>query len=85
MSTPPQKPPGQLERTPRTRRERARMFTIAVLAIAITLFAAKNTTKIKVDWVVGSGKAPVIIVIIVSGLIGAVISYFADRRGSRRR
>jgi len=85
MSMPQEKQQGQADRAPRTRRDRARTLAIAVLAIAITLFAAKNTTDIKVDWVVGSGKAPAIVVIVVSGLIGAVISYFADRRGSRRR
>ena len=85
MSTPEQKQQGHVERTPRSRRERARTVAIAILAIGITLFAAKNTAEIKVDWVVGSGRAPVIIVIIVSGLIGAVISYFADRRGPKRR
>ena len=85
MSTPQEKPKEPLERSRRTRRERARSLAIGVLVIGITLFAAKNTTETNVDWVVGSGKAPVIIVIVVSVLIGAVISYFADRRASKRR
>jgi len=85
MSSTQQKPQGQVERSPRTRRERARTFAIGALVIAITLFAAKNTAETKIDWVVGSGRAPVIIVIVVSVLIGAVISYFADRRASKRR
>jgi uncharacterized integral membrane protein len=72
-------------RDPRTTRERARTVAMLVLAIVLTLFAVLNLKEVKVDWIVGSGHAPLIIVIVVSGLIGAVISYFADRRVSKRR
>jgi uncharacterized integral membrane protein len=84
MNAHEQEPRGQA-RAPRTRRERARTAGIVVLAIVLVLFAVKNTSEIKVDWVVGSGKAPVIIVIVVSVLIGAILSYFADRRATKRR
>ena len=81
MSVPEHEQPPQAHKLdPRTKRERARTAVLVVLAIVMTLFAAKNTDEIKVDWIVGSGKAPVIIVIVVSVLVGAVLSYFADRR-----
>jgi uncharacterized integral membrane protein len=67
------------------RRERARTLALVVLGILITLFAVLNVKEVKVDWIVGSGHAPLIIVIVVSVLIGAVISYFADRRAAKRR
>jgi uncharacterized integral membrane protein len=66
-------------------RERARTIALVVLAILMTLFAVLNLKDVKVDWIVGSGKAPLIIVIVVSVLIGAVLSYFADRRVTKHR
>jgi uncharacterized integral membrane protein len=68
-----------------TNRERARTLALIGLAILMTLFAVLNLKEVKVDWIVGSGKAPLIIVIVVSVLIGAVLSYFADRRAAKRR
>jgi uncharacterized integral membrane protein len=56
-----------------------------VLAILITLFAAKNTQEPKVDWIVGSGHAPLIIVIVVSLLIGVALGHLAERRSAKRR
>jgi uncharacterized integral membrane protein len=69
----------------RTRRERLRGASVVALAIVITLFAVLNLNEVKVKWIVGSGHAPLIIVIVVSALIGAVLSYFADRRAGKRR
>jgi uncharacterized integral membrane protein len=87
VSDPEQKPteprPGALES--RSRRERARTAVIVGLAIVITVFAVLNLKEVKVNWIVGSGHAPLIIVIVVSVMIGAVISYFADRRAAKRR
>ena len=56
-----------------------------VLAVLITLFAVFNLKEVKVNWVFGSGKAPLIIVIVVSLLVGIVLTYFADRHPRKRR
>jgi len=82
VSVPEQKPDEQQVQR-RNKRERARTATLVVLAVLITVFAILNLKEVKVDWIVGSGHAPLIIVIVVSVLIGAVISYFADRRVSK--
>ena len=74
----------QLEPRP-SRKERGRTVALVVLAILATLFAAKNGKEVRVDWIVGSGKAPLIIVIVVSLLAGIVLSYFADRLARKRR
>jgi uncharacterized integral membrane protein len=58
---------------------------LVVLAILITLFAVFNLDEVKVDWIFGSGRAPLIIVIVVSLLGGIVLTYFADRLYRRRR
>ncbi len=69
----------------RSRREMARTGALLILAILITLFAVFNLKEVKVNWVFGSGKAPLIIVIVVSLLVGIVLTHFAERRQSKRR
>jgi uncharacterized integral membrane protein len=69
----------------RSRRELARTSALVVLAVLVTLFAVLNTDKVKVDWIFGSGEAPLIIVIVVSLLVGVILTHFAERRGSKRR
>jgi uncharacterized integral membrane protein len=69
----------------RSRREIARTSVIAVLAILITLFAVFNLNEVKVSYVFGSGKAPLIIVIVISLLVGIVITYSAERLPRKRR
>ena len=51
----------------------------------ITLFAVLNLDEVKVDWIVGSGHAPLIIVIVISLLVGLVIARLAERLAARRR
>ncbi|HEY2201953.1 MAG TPA: LapA family protein [Solirubrobacteraceae bacterium] len=77
----PREPRGER----RSRREMARTCALLILAILITLFAVFNLKEVKVNWVFGSGKAPLIIVIVVSLLVGIVLTHFAERRVSKRR
>jgi uncharacterized integral membrane protein len=76
-----EQPPG----TRRSRAETARTGSLLVLAILITLFAVFNLKEVKVNWVFGSGHAPLIIVIVISLLVGIVLTHFAERRVRRRR
>ena len=69
----------------RRRRERARTVVLIVLAIIVTLFAVLNLDSVKVDWILGSGSAPLIVVIVISLLIGVLFTHFAERRASKRR
>ncbi len=85
MSAPEEQPAAHKRpEDERSSRERARTIALIVLAILITLFAVLNLKDVKVDWIVGSGHAPLIIVIVISLLVGAVLSYFADRRSGRK-
>jgi uncharacterized integral membrane protein len=68
----------------RNTRELARTGALVVLAILITLFAVFNLDKVKVNWVFGSGRAPLIIVIVISLLVGILLTYAADRRPGKR-
>jgi uncharacterized integral membrane protein len=90
MSAPPQtpQPPQQEQRAKaprRSRREQTRLAVQLVLVALITLFAVLNVNKVEVDWIVGSGHAPLIIVIAISLLVGVVLARFAQSRSSKRR
>jgi uncharacterized integral membrane protein len=69
----------------RSKRELARTGGMVALAVFITLFAVLNLEKVEVNWIFGSGKAPLIIVIVISLLVGIVLTHFAEMRFSRRR
>ncbi|HEX8715237.1 MAG TPA: hypothetical protein VF706_06670 [Solirubrobacteraceae bacterium] len=69
----------------RSQREVMRTGAIAVLSILITLFAVFNLNEVKVSYVFGSGKAPLIIVIVISLLVGIVITYFAERLPRKKK
>jgi len=68
-----------------TVRERVRVAVAVVLAVLITVFAILNTGDVKVDWIFGSSRAPLIVVIVISLLVGVVLTYIAERRVARRR
>jgi len=88
MSAPPGQIPGQ-RREPaaerRSRAELARTGGLVVLAILATLFAVLNLRQVKVDWIFGSGHAPLIVVIVLSLLAGIVLTYLAERLARRQR
>jgi uncharacterized integral membrane protein len=88
MSTPPGQIPSkgpEGKAGKRDPREFARTAALVGLAVLITLFAVLNVDQVKVNWIFGSGRAPLIIVIVVSLLVGIVLTYFAERLARRRR
>jgi uncharacterized integral membrane protein len=89
MSSPAQtpgrsEPQAQPRKQRRSRRELIRTGGIATLAVLITLFAVFNLDKVKVHWVFGTDEAPLIIVIVISLLVGIVLTHFAERHVKRR-
>jgi uncharacterized integral membrane protein len=82
-ASPQEKQGGRPRR--RNRGELARTGAVLVIAVLVTLFAVKNAKQVQVDWVVGSGKAPLIVVILVTLLAGIVITYLAERLRRRKR
>jgi uncharacterized integral membrane protein len=69
----------------RSRRELARTIAFVVLAVLMTLFAVLNVKEVEVNWIFGSSQAPLIIVIVVSLLVGILLTHFAELRWRRRR
>ncbi len=84
MSSPSTTKPRKLG-AGRSRGELARTGGLVVLAILITLFAVLNLKTVKVNWIFGSGHAPLIIVIVISVLVGIVLSYAAERIIHKRK
>ncbi len=76
--------PQSKARPERSPRENARQGAWIVLAVLITLFAVFNLDEVKVHWIFGSGRAPLIIVIVISLLVGIVLTHFAERRSRKR-
>jgi len=81
----PGQPSGHEKPDKRTQREIARTAALVILAILVTLFAVFNLKDVKVSYVFGSGKAPLIVVIVISVLFGVVLTYFAERLPRKRR
>jgi len=69
----------------RTRRELARTGALVVLAVLITLFAVLNVKEVEVNWIFGSIKTPLIVVIVVSLLVGILLTHFGELLARRRR
>ena len=74
----------QGERSPVEKRERARQIAALVIAGVGIAFALVNLRNVKVDWIVGSAKTPLIVVIALCVLLGAGIDRFAVTRSRKR-
>jgi uncharacterized integral membrane protein len=87
MSAPSaQIPGGKTKAAPRrSKGERVRAAGPMLLAAVLIAFAVLNLNQVKVDWIVGSGHAPLIVVIAISVLLGVVLTHFVERVGRKRR
>ena len=56
------------------------VVVISVLGILLLLFAVLNTDDVGVDFVADTVKAPLILVIFLSALLGFIIGFFVARR-----
>ena len=73
----PERPPKQRDVTSKT---------VAAIAVAILLiaFGLSNRDDVPIDWLVGTTDTPLIVVIVVSAVLGALIGGLVVRRTSRR-
>jgi uncharacterized integral membrane protein len=86
MSAPSEKKPvKETESGGRGPREMLRTGGLIALGALAVLFATLNLEEVRVDWIIGSGHAPLIIVIVVAVLVGIVMTYLAERVNRRRR
>jgi uncharacterized integral membrane protein len=61
----------------------ARMVAAALLGALLTLFAVLNSQTVRIHWIVTTTNAPMIVVIVACGLVGAAIAWLVAWR--RRR
>ena len=61
------------------------MIAVGILVVIAAVFALANLDEVKVSFLFGSARMPLIIVIVGCLLIGAAIGAFLTRRGSKRR
>jgi uncharacterized integral membrane protein len=91
MSTPTR--PTTTETPPRRKRSRTallakenrRLLYGLVIGALVALFAVLNRDDVEVNWIFGTAQTPLIIVIAVSFLLGAVVGWIAahGRRAKR--
>jgi uncharacterized integral membrane protein len=64
-----------------------RLILAGLLAVLLLAFAIDNRGSVRVGWVVGDGKAPMIVVLLMAAVLGAAIGWLvlhATRRSGRR-
>jgi uncharacterized integral membrane protein len=81
MSEPTQQAPER-DRGPR---DRARTAGLVLLAVLMTLFAVFNVKEVEVNWIFGKSSTPLIVVIVVSLLVGILLTHFAELRYRHKR
>jgi uncharacterized integral membrane protein len=62
------------------RRQRARLVGVAVGGILLGWFALANIRNVRIDFWVFNRQSPLILVIVISGLLGALITGLIMRR-----
>src|SRR5262249_20291968 len=67
----------------RDRRTTARLVAAVFLGAVLTLFAVLNSQTVRVHWIVTTTDVPMIVVIVVAGLLGALVSWLIARRRHR--
>jgi uncharacterized integral membrane protein len=76
---------GGEPRQPRDRRRDARLVSTGVAAALLVWFALANLTKVSITFWVATAQAPLIVVILISGALGAAISLLISRSRRRRQ
>jgi uncharacterized integral membrane protein len=67
------------------RRERARVAAAVLIGVVVAAFALLNLDQVKVHWVVATARTPLIVVILLAFLLGAVADRIVIVRARRRK
>jgi uncharacterized integral membrane protein len=69
----------------RDRRRDARLVLTGVVAVLLVWFALVNLQDVEIHFWLRSGKSPLIVVVVISGVLGAAIALLAQRIARKRR
>lgn len=69
----------------RDRRRDARMVLIGVVAVLLVWFALANLQDVKIHFWLSTTRAPLIVVIIIAGVLGALVGMLVSRRRRQGR
>jgi uncharacterized integral membrane protein len=69
---------------PTPRRGNLRLIGIVVAIAVLAWFALRNLRSVKIEFWFSQRQAPLIVVILISGLLGALIGFLAMRHKSNR-
>lgn len=88
MARPPvhsEPPPGEPAgpRQLADRRHRVRLLAVALAVALLAWFAVANLRQVRIDFWVFHRQAPLIVVILISGLLGALITFLVMRRSPK--
>lgn len=75
---------GAERRAPRDRKRDVRLVLSGVAAVLLVWFALANLQDVKIHFWVRSTTSPLIVVIVISGVLGAVIALMLSRMSRRR-
>lgn len=70
---------------PRDRRRDVRLVLSGVAAVLLVWFAIANLQDVKIHFWLTSTRSPLIVVIVISGVLGAVIALLVSRSRRRRQ
>ncbi|HWF16703.1 MAG TPA: LapA family protein [Acidimicrobiales bacterium] len=65
------------------RRHQAALIAVGVAAVLLVWFALANLRDVRIDFWVFNRQAPLILVIVISGLLGALIAALIMRRRTK--
>lgn len=77
--------PGQQGGGSRSSAERARLLAGVTGGALVAVFAVLNTDEVEVNWVFGTLRTPLIVVILVCLAIGLAVGLAGGRRGARAK
>jgi uncharacterized integral membrane protein len=76
---------GEPTAPPRDRRRDVRLVLTGILVALLLWFAFANLQTVSIDFWLWTTRAPLIVVIVISGFLGALGGSLASRRRSRSR
>jgi uncharacterized integral membrane protein len=82
MST--QERPAKKERPPKERDYISKTIAAVAVAILLIAFGLSNRHDVPIDWLVTTSQTPLIVVILVSAVLGAILGALAVRGRSRK-